>query len=532
MSTLNALLDRSAQEGGGKTALVFGDREATFLDLRRETLAVAEGLRRAGIAKGDRVAIVHRNAPEFIVAYFAISRLGAIAVPINFMVQKADELAYMLGDCGAKGVVTQNDFLPGLTGAAAKCPGLRALWVTDAIPAGTAAGAASLIRPFDELRSPVFAETHADAAVEGDVAAILYTSGTTGFPKGVMLTHRNLVTNCESALRRMSLTRSDVTLCILPMFHSFAWTGIVLTSLRLTLTCVVFSAIAPAKPWLKAMGRRGVSLFAAVPQVYAAIVREAKSWKTRAFLRWWAFRRVKIAVSGAAPLSDVVAKSFRDEVGVDIDQGWGLTETSPVATISAPGAIRLGYVGPPIDGVRVKIVDENENEAPRGVEGEICVQGDCVMKGYWNRPEDTKAAFTADGWLKTGDIGVLDEDGYLAIRDRKKDMIIVKGLKVFPAQVEAVIAENPAVEENAIIGIPDEVGDEVIKAFVVLKKGAAIEKPALLQFFKERLDAYKRPRDVEIVDALPKNALQKVLKRELRDRELKKRSAASGAAKP
>ncbi len=524
MSTLNALLDRSAQEGGGKTALVFGEREISFLGLRQEILEVAEGLRRAGIVKGDRVAIVHRNAPEFIVAYFAINRLGAIAVPINFMVQKADELAYMLGDCGAKGVFTQSDFLPGLTAAAEKCVALEKLWVTDLLAPPTA-----LIRPLNELRSPVFSEPTHDAALESDVAAILYTSGTTGFPKGVMLTHRNLVTNCDSALRRMKLNRSDVTLCILPMFHSFAWTGIVLVSLRLTLTSVVFAAIAPAKPWLKAMGRRGVSLFAGVPQVYAALSREAKDWKVRAYLRFWAFRRVKIPVSGAAPLSAVVAESFRDAVGVEIVEGWGLTETSPVATISAPGAVRPGMVGPAIDGVRLKIIDDSENVVAQGTEGEICVQGDCVMKGYWNRPEDTRATFTADGWLKTGDIGVMDADGYLSIRDRKKDMIIVKGLKVFPAQVEAVIAENPAVEESAIIGIPDDVGDETIKAFVVLKKGSTADKAALLQFFKERLDGYKRPRDVEIVDALPKNALQKVLKRELRDRELKKRAPAAKA---
>lgn len=524
MSTLNALLDRSTQEGGGKTALLFGEREVSFLALRQEVLAIAEGLRRAGIAKGDRVAIVHRNAPEFIVAYFAINRLGAIAVPINFMVQKADELAYMLGDCGAKGVFTQSDFLPGLTAAAAKCGALEKLWVTDLLAPPTA-----LIRPLHELRSAVFSESGHDAALESDTAAILYTSGTTGFPKGVMLTHRNLVTNCDSALRRMKLDRSDVSLCILPMFHSFAWTGIVLVSLRLTLTNVIFAAIAPAKPWLKAMGRHGVSLFAGVPQVYAALAREAKDWKVRAYLRFWAFRRLKIPVSGAAPLSIVVASAFRDAVGVEIIEGWGLTETSPVATISATGAVRPGAVGPAIDGVRLKIIDDIEKLVPQGTEGEICVQGDCVMKGYWNRPEDTRATFTADGWLKTGDIGVLDADGYLSIRDRKKDMIIVKGLKVFPAQVEAIIAENPAIEESAIIGIPDELGDEIIKAFVVLKKGCVLEKTALLQFFKERLDAYKRPRDVEIVDSLPKNALQKVLKRELRDRELKKRAPAAKA---
>ncbi len=525
MPTLNALLDRSAQEGGEKIALVFGERELSFHALRQEVLEVAEGLRRQGVVHGDRVAILHRNAPEFIIAYFAANRLGAIAVPINFMVSKADELAYMLGDCGAKFVFTQNDFLPGLSAAAAKCAALKALWVTD-----LTAPSSSLVRPYSDLRASAFADASVDAAIESDVAAILYTSGTTGFPKGVMLTHRNLVTNCEASLRRMTLDRSDVTLCILPMFHSFAWTGIVLISLRLTLTCVVFSAIAPARPWLKAMGRRGVSLFAAVPQVYAALAREAKDWKTRAYLRFWAFRRVKIGVSGAAPLAPAVAQAFTAAIGVEIVEGWGLTETSPAATISAPGQVKPGSVGPALDGVRIKLIDDAENDSAPGAEGEICVKGDCVMKGYWNRPEDTRAAFTADGWLKTGDIGAIDADGHLSIRDRKKDMIIVKGLKVFSAQVEAVIAENPSVEESAIIGVPDEVGDEIIKCFVVLKKGCPLEKSALIQYFKERLDAYKRPRDVEIVDSLPKNALQKVLKRELRDRELKKRAAPAAKA--
>ena len=520
MSTLNALLDRAAQEGGEKTAFIFGARNTSFLDLRHESLVVAEGLRRAGVAKGDRVAIVHRNAPEFVIAYFALNRLGAIAVPINFMVQKADELAYMLNDCGAVGVVAQTDFLPGLNGAALKCSGLKTIWVTD-----LAAAPSGLIRPFSALRASVFTDVSADPVVEGDVAAILYTSGTTGHPKGVMLTHRNLTTNCESSLKHMSLNRSDVTLCILPMFHSFAWTALVLVSLRLTLTCVIFSAIAPAKPWLKAMGRLRVSVFAAVPQVYAALARESKDWKTRLFLRFWAFRLVKVSVSGAAPLAAVVAESFKDAVGVSITEGWGLTETSPAATINPPGGIRFGTVGTAISGVNLRIVDDAEKELPLGTEGEVCVKGDNVVKGYWNNPDATRDAFTADGWLKTGDIGVLDADGYLSIRDRKKDMIIVKGLKVFSAQVEAVIAEHPAVEESAIVGLPDEVGDEIIKAFVVLKKGSSLEKPALLQFFRERLDAYKRPRDVEIVDALPKNALQKVLKRELRERELRRRAS-------
>ena len=527
MRTLNALLDRAAQEGGSKTALVCGGREISFAALRASTLRCAAGLRAAGVSRGDRAAIVHRNSAEFVTAYFALARLGAVAVPINFMVQKPDELAYMLNDCGAVGVVAQTEFLPGLLGAAAKCASLKNVWVTD--PGELKPG---LAKSFDELISASWTdpEPAADPAVESDVAAILYTSGTTGFPKGVMLTHKNLVTNAESSLRRMDLGRHDVTLCILPMFHSFAWTGIVLASLRLTLTCVVFPTIAPAKPWLKEMGRRGVTLFAAVPQLYSALAREAKDWKTRLFLRIWAFRKVKTAISGAAPLSVAVAEAFRDAVGVSIVEGWGLTETSPVATVNPPRGIRFGTVGTPIEGVRVRVVDDAEKELPVGQEGEVCVQGDNVMKGYWNLPDATAAAFTKDGWLKTGDVGVLDGQGYLSIRDRKKDMIIIKGLKVFSAQVEAVITEHAEIEECAVVGVPDEDGDETIKAFVVPKKGVSLDKAALLQYFKERLDAYKRPRDVEILDSLPKNALQKVLKRELRERELKRRSAA--AARP
>ncbi|MDX6768704.1 MAG: AMP-binding protein [Elusimicrobiota bacterium] len=518
MPTLNGLLDRAAQEGGPRVAFVVGERETTFAALRAEVLSVAAGLSRAGFVKGDRLVIVHRNDPAFVVAYLAVNRLGGVAVPINFMVQKPDELAYMINDCGAKGAVTQAEFLPGLKGAAAKCPTLKTLWTTDDAPAE------GPVRPFGELRATpaTWAAGDADPAEEGATAAILYTSGTTGFPKGVMLTHGNLLSNAESSIKRMTVDRSDSVLCILPMFHSFCWI-IVLIALRLTIKTVVFSNIAPAKPWLKAMGRHRVSLFAGVPQLYAALAREAKDTKTRLFLRWWAFRRVKIAVSGAAPLSAAVAQAFKDAVGVGICEGYGLTETSPVMTINPLADRRFGTVGLPIDGVSVRVVDDAEKELPTGAEGEIVTRGPNVMKGYWNLPDATKAAFTADGWFKTGDVGALDADGYLSIRDRKKDMIIIKGLKVFSAQVEAVIAEHPAVEEAAVVGLPDEEGDEVIKAFVVLKKGAAADKAELMRHFREKLDAYKRPRDVEVLDALPKNALQKVLKRELRDRELKKK---------
>jgi long-chain acyl-CoA synthetase len=507
MKTLNDLLDRAAREDGHRAALVTLDETINYSELKERVMKAAAGFSAAGVKKGDCVAIVHRNSPYFVEAYFALARLGAIAVPINFMVQKAEELAYMFNDSRAVGVVTQKEFIKGVKGAVAKTPTIKNTWITDDTGAPRGDGPVPTV-----------------AVEEGDVAGILYTSGTTGSPKGVMLTHRNLVTNCEASIAKMSLTRKDTGLCILPMFHSFAWTANVLIMVRLGGKLIVMSSITPAKPWLKMMGSHGVRLFSAVPQVYAVLAKEACGLKGLV-LKYWFFRRVRLCVSGAAPLTPAVRDAFEKAFNLKILEGFGLTETSPVATINPPENPKRASVGTPIQGVQVKIIGENEESLPAGQEGEICIKGDNIMKGYFNLPDATAAAFTKDGWFKSGDVGVLDEDGYLAIRDRMKDMIIVKGLKVFSAQVEAVLVEHPAVEEAAVIGVPDETGDEQIKAFFVIKKGAVVDKAALMAFCRQKLDAYKRPRDVEIVEALPKNALQKVLKRQLRQQELAKRTA-------
>jgi long-chain acyl-CoA synthetase len=523
VKTLNELLDEAAEAKPGRAFLVTATEKLTFAEFRARTLNAAAGFAEAGVRKGDCVAIVHRNSPYFVMAYLALNRLGAVAVPINFMVQKPDELAYMLKDCKAAGVVAQKEFLKGLRAAAQRCPALKTLWVTDF---QVSAENGPLEKPFAALVESL-APVPAVDVVETDVASILYTSGTTGSPKGVMLTHRNFVTNTRASAERLDLREGDVGLCILPMFHSFAWTGNVLVTLLMKSKLVVCPTIVPARPWLDLMCKHGVTLFAAVPQVYSVLAKEASGLK-KWVLRWWYFRKVRICISGAAPLAKPVAEGFESAFGLPILEGYGLTETSPVATINSLGERRKGSVGRPIAGVQVKVVDDNETELPQGSEGEVCIRGENVMKGYYGLPDATRAAFTRDGsWLKTGDIGALDEDGYLFIRDRKKDMIIIKGLKVFSAQVEAVLNEHPDVAEAAIIGIPDEHGDETIKAFFVLKPGAKSDKAVLMQFCRSKLDPYKRPRDLEIVSSLPKNALQKVLKRELRAQELARRAPAS-----
>ncbi len=529
MKTLNDMLDTTAKTFGGRTALATADESITFDELRKLVLNAAASLKHRGVRRGDSVAIVHRNSPDFVVVYFALSRLGAVAVPINFMVQKPAELAYMINDCGAVGILAQKEFLKGLRAAAEKSPKVKHLWITDGAPGDC--------RPAKWFKEETYADLldlPADPVEpidvrEQDTATILYTSGTTGSPKGVMLTHRNLVTNCERILEKIPLSEKDVAINILPMFHSFAWTGNVLLTIRVGSKLVISPSVMPPTTWLKQMGKHGVTLFSAVPQVYSAIAKQAQGFKGLV-LRFWFFRKVRLAISGAAPLAPAVQDEFEKKFGLPILEGFGLTETSPVATLVTPKERRRGSVGRSINGAAIKIIDDKENELPVDEEGEICIKGENVMKGYFNLPEATKEAFTTDGWFKTGDIGCVDKDGYLFIRDRLKDMIIIKGLKVFSAQVEATLLEHPDIEEAAVIGIPDEkTGDEMIKAFLVLKEGAETQKSALLKYCREKFDPYKRPRDLEIVKALPKNALQKVLKRELRQKELAKRSAQTSA---
>lgn len=535
MRTLDDLLDASAAHWPTRTALLVeeghhsaaphphearekGEHVVTFAELRDYVLRAASLLRSRGIGRGDRVALLHRNGLGFVTAYFALARLGAAAVPINFMVQKADELRFMLQDSAVKAVVTQRAFLRELQHAAAGVAGLSTVWITD----GKAPNAGDF---WAELKACPPGEEDGAARPE-DVAAVLYTSGTTGSPKGVMLTHANLVSNCEASIRHFRLSESeDVFPCLLPMFHTFAWTTCVLIPLRLGAVNLVISSITPPAPWLMRMGRRRATVFVAVPQIYSVLAKQAVGFK-RWLLRLWCFRGVRFCVSGAGPLPVPVAQAFKEALGHDVLEGYGLTETSPVVTVNPPGGQRLGSAGLPIPDVRLRIVDDAGRELPPGEEGEVCVAGPCVMKGYLNQPEATREALSEDGWLKTGDIGLLDPDGYLRIRDRKKDMIIVKGLKVFSAQVETLLLAHPDVQEAAVVGIPDEDGDETIKAFLVLKPGAAADRAALLRFCRQKLDAYKRPRDIELVPELPKNALQKVLKRVLRQAELEKRGGA------
>ncbi len=520
--TLNDLIDAAARRRPKHPAIITLETSLNYDDLRLLVIRMAAGLHAAGVRRGDCVALIHRNGVPFVTSYFAAARLGALIVPINFMIQKPHDLAFMLNDCRAVAAVTQNEFLPGLRAAAARVPTLKRVWISDL--AGHGHGHHPHIpaeRPFTDLLMTSAHHLPHHHAEENDTAAVLYTSGTTGIPKGVMLSHRNLITNATSAVTRSQLHQSDVSLCILPTFHTFAWTANVITPMRAGATIAMAPSITPARLWLKLMAHRGVTVMTAIPQIFALLAKEATGLN-RVLLRWWFFRKVRFATSGAGPLPLPVLKQFESIFGVPIFEGYGLTETSPIVTLNPAQHRKPGTTGTPLSGVRVQIIDEGGRQLPAGEVGEVCVQGDCVMQGYFHRPEETLQAFTADGWFKTGDLGCLDKEGYLSIKDRKKDMIIVKGLKVFSAQVETVLLDHPAVAEAAVIGVPDSTADETVKAFVVLRRDAVADRAELLRHCRQKLDAYKRPRDIEVVDLLPKNTLQKVLKNVLRQRELEK----------
>lgn len=504
-------------------------KKVSYHELLMQVDRAADMFFEHGIRKGDRVAVAHRNSIDTVVANFGLYKLGAVCIPMNFMVTKPEEIEYILNNAEAKAVVTQAEFIRHYVKCLPQLPTVKYIFTTDEIP--SSAAECPIVQKFwEEIEKSTFHDETASAqAGLEDLAFILYTSGTTGLPKGAMLTHGNLASNVISCAQIFKINDNDCFLCLLPMFHSFAWTACVVIPLYLNLKVVIVANVMPASKWLGAMGTEKVTLILAVPQIYAVLSKEAKGLK-RLYLRFWPFKNVRFGVSGAAPLTQEIKDRFEEKIGVPILEGYGLTETSPVVSVNTEELQKIKSVGPAIPAVSTLVLDDDGKEVPRNAEGELCVKGPNVFRGYWGNEKATHDAFTEDGWFKTGDIVTVDDDGFIFIKDRKKDMIIIKGLKVFSAQVEAVICEHPAVEECAVIGVPDGRGGEFVKVYVVKKEGAELSDGEFRKFLKTHLDNYKRPRDFEFVESLPKNALRKVLKRELRKDAVAKLAARGAGA--
>ncbi len=511
--TLNDLIDRQAAERPNAKAIIFKSVSLTYKELHRQILILANVLAGRGLRAGEAYGIVMRNSSEFVITFFALARLGARAVPVNFLL-KPDEISYIFADAGVVGAITQPPFLGAVLQVKKKLSAMR-----DVIVAGSTAPAGPAAKPetvgvlsFENLMASQPGLDQPAQAAPDDVAMIIYTSGTTGKPKGALLTHRNFVANVEQCLGLITLKARDTFLCLLPMFHSFAWTVCVLVPLYLGSCIVIVESVLPFGPVIKQIFRHRVKIFVAVPPIYAALLR-VPFWRPFKFLN-----PLRLCVSGAAALPRPVHAKFEAKFGVPLLEGYGLTEASPVVSFNPERKRVPGSVGQPLPGVEVRLVDELGRPLTGGEVGEICIRGENVMKGYYHDEEATGKAFLDEDhqWLRTGDLGFLDADGYLHISDRKKDLIIVKGLNVYPKEVEDILMTHPAVLEAAVIGIPDETGDEIIRAFVTLKKGSTVEKQELLKLCRGSLASYKCPKDLDIRRELPKNTLGKILKRELR----------------
>jgi long-chain acyl-CoA synthetase len=462
-------------------------------DLDEGSARVARLLRARGLAPGDRVGIMLPNVPQFAAAYYGVLRAGGVVVPMNVLLKRR-EVAFYLGDSEARLALVWHAF------------------AEEAAAGADAAGAECLlVEPAGFERWLAGAEPLREVADRdgGETAVILYTSGTTGTPKGAELTHANLRRNVEAVLELFSIERDDVILGALPLFHSFGQTCVlnaaVAAGARLTLVPRFTAGGA-----LELIERDRVTLFEGVPTMYSALLNhpERERFDVSSLTR---------CVSGGAALPVEVLRGFEEAFGCIVLEGYGLSETSPVACFNHPGRERkAGSIGTPIAGVEMKAVDDARNEVARGQVGEIAIRGHNVMKGYWRRPQASAEAIDADGWFYTGDMARVDDEGYYFIVDRKKELIIRGGYNVYPREIEELLYEHPAVGEAAVVGIPHaELGEE-IGAAVALVPGAQVTERELRDYLKELVAAYKYPRHLWFVDALPKGPTGKILKREIR----------------
>jgi long-chain acyl-CoA synthetase len=504
---VDRFLRNSAQRVPAKLAVTCEDFKIAYRTLDQEVDNLAGGLLKLGLAYQGRVGVLLGNTPDYFRSYFAILRSGGIIVPINPLL-KAQELIHIFMDAEITHLITTKGFLPLIENIRPQLPKLKKVLVTQL--AGEQDNLPEHLICFEDLLAaksdPVFLEIQED-----DLAACLYTSGTSGKPKGALLSHGNLMFDALQSIKRTTMNTEDRHLCILPLFHSFAQMGCMVMPISLGGCVRIVPQFLPGLV-IKEIEEHSISFLCAVPAMYNALLSALS--KSGAY----DFSSLRICVSGGAPLPREVSREFREKYGLEILEGNGPTETSPVAYVNPPEANKPGSVGPPLDEVRVKIVDDNDLEVSQGEIGEICVKGGNVMQGYLNLPRVT-AEVLKDGWLHTGDLGKVDEDGYVYILDRKKDMIIVGGLNVYPREVEECLYQHPKILEAAVIGVHDKERDEVPKAYVVLKPDCTADPKEILLYCRKNLANYKCPRTVAILAKLPKNSSGKIDKKLIKEEE-------------
>jgi long-chain acyl-CoA synthetase len=492
MANIADLLSQSADLRPDHVAIKVDEDELTYAALDRAAARVAGLLRAKGVEPGDRVGIMLPNVAHFSVCYYGALRVGAAIVPMNPLL-KEREVAFYLGDSEARVILAWHQF-------------------ADAAHAGAEqAGVECVLVEPGEFEALLQRCPPADEVIDRrseDTAVILYTSGTTGKPKGAELTHENILRNIEVTVALFGLDEQAVTLGALPFFHAFGQTCALNATVSVGGTLTLIPRFEAGKA-LAILERDAVTVFEGVPTMYAAMLHHdaGDTADTSA---------LQVCVSGGAAMPVEIMRAFEAKFGCEILEGYGLSETSPVASFNRRGHERKpGSIGLPVDGVEMRLTDDAGNPVAENAVGEIQIRGNNVMKGYWRRPEATAEAIDPEGWFSTGDIARIDEDGYFFIVDRKKELIIRGGFNIYPREIEEVLYEHPDVREAAVVGIPHaELGEEVAAA-IALKRGAESTPEVLRDFIKQRVAAYKYPRHVWLVDELPKGPTGKIVKREI-----------------
>ena len=490
-------LERACLFFPDKPAILFEGRRYAYRDINEQANRFANALRALDIRKGDRVALFLPNIPQFVMAYYGIQKIGAIAVSLNVMLKSA-EVAFILNDSQARAIVTNADLR-------AEIPDDEVAALEHVIIAeGVAADGDHAMASLSARANPA---ARAVEMARDDPAAILYTSGTTGFPKGATLSHGNVISNMHSTIHNCGMRAEDRLLLYLPLFHCFGQNFIMNAAFTACATLVMQRRF-ELDGSLESIGAHKVTMFFGVPTSYIAYLNADAPTASFASVRYY--------FTAAAKMPEAIASTWKDVFGHTVYEGYGLTETSPMASYNHYVRHRHGSIGTPIENVEMKVVDEHGNDVACGDWGELLIKGPNVMLGYWRRPRETAAAIT-DGWFHSGDIGLVDGDGYFFVCDRLNDMVITSGFNIYPAEIENVIYGHDAIAEVAVYGIPDTLKGELVKASIVTKQTHRLTAEALIDYCGKRLAHYKVPRIVEFVDSLPKNPAGKILKRILRD---------------
>jgi long-chain acyl-CoA synthetase len=482
MAYLSELFERAVQESRSRLALVEESKRWTFGELSDDVNRTAAVIREK--VRGDTVGILLLNSQKYVTTLLAVWKAGKTAVPLNYLLPPQD-IGFIIRDSGMSALVSSQFFSQSLAA-------LRPLF-----------GEQGQILMADE---PDFTAPSPGSlsSADRDPALYLYTSGTTGRPKGVILTHDNLAVNVDSCQRAGQFDHRDSFLCLLPFFHTYAITGTILLPLFNGCKMVLVDRFQPLKV-LNLIQEHKISVFLAIPSMYRVLAATEGNFDVSS---------IRFPISGGEPLPVAVAEAFERRFNVPIYEGYGQTEAAPVVTLNVPGARKLGTIGRALPGVEVSIWDDQNRAVPTGDVGEIMVRGGNVMKGYHHLPEETAKTVT-EGWLHTGDLGKIDADGFVTITGRKKDLIISAGENIYPREIEDLLAQHPKVKEVAVIGVKDEVRGEVPKAFVIIREGATADEKELRAFCRDNLASYKVPKYFEFMADFPRTPSGKVLKRML-----------------